>query len=247
MSNKLMDYLESMFGVNRLVPGEIRFSVNLSEPEEISFRIDALRASVEWGDGTETLEMKIEPFQHEYKKAGIYQVCVHGENITDIDVPRSHLCLLDVTKCSTLEFIDCSDNQIPELDLRFCKGLYEVYCAKNRIRELKLSKYRKLFYLSCSCNELEQIDVSGCAKLVTFRCRKNHLRKLDLSRCGRLVSLNVEQNNFDASSIRALLSTLVKRPVYDKGFLVLQRNAEDDSYDRSELQNYIKKRGWCEI
>lgn len=247
MSNKVGDFFIDLFFKKRLT-GELRFSVNVLAGGGLEFRLEAVQATVEWGDGEVSQKVNsIEPLAHTYAKSGIYHVCVKGRSITDIDIPRSNIVALDVTQCHTLEFIDCSDNQIPELDLRNCKGLYEVYCAKNKIRELKLSKYRKLFYLSCSCNELENIDLSGCTKLVTFRCRKNRLTQLDFRKCSKLVSVNIEQNNFSYEELLNLVGTLVKRPRYDTGFLVLQRNFENEDYYQAELQNLIKKRGWCEI
>lgn len=247
MNNKVGDFFVSFFSQRRIA-GQISLSVNVLAESELCFRIEAAQASVEWGDGTTSQKSdSVEPFSHKYEKTGTYQLCVKGKNITDIDIPRSNVVVLDVSQCPTLEFIDCSDNQITDLDLRNCKGLYEVYCAKNRIRELKLSKYRKLFYLSCSCNELKSLDLTGCRKLVTFRCRKNHLSELDFRKCRKLVSINVEQNDFAYRDMLNLAASLVKRPRYDTGFIVLQHDLAEGELQKNELTNLIKKRGWCEI
>lgn len=247
MSNKVGDFFVGFFCKKR-VAGQIDLKVNVLAGSELCFRIEAAQAIVEWGDGTTSQKSNLtEPFSHIYEKTGVFRLCVKGVNITDIDIPRSNVVLLDVSQCPTLEFIDCSDNQITELDLRNCHGLYEVYCAKNRIRELKLSKYRKLFYLSCSCNEIKNLDLSGCWKLVTFRCRKNHLTELDFRKCSRLVSVNVEQNDFTYPGMMKLAASLVKRSRYDTGFIVLQHNAGENELQRTELTNLLTRKGWCEI
>ena len=247
MSNKVGDFFVGFF-LKKRIAGQIGLSVNVLAGSELCFRIEAAQATVEWGDGTTSQKNNlVELFSHKYEKTGVYRLCVKGKNITDIDIPRSNIVVLDVSQCPTLEFIDCSDNQITELDLRNCKGLYEVYCAKNRIRELKLSKYRKMFYLSCSCNELKSLDLSGCRKLVTFRCRKNHLSELDFRKCRKLMSVNVEQNDFTYQGILNLVTSLVKRPRYDTGFIVLQHETGAGELQQEELANLMKRKGWCEI
>lgn len=247
MSCKIVDYFGSLFVKKRQIYGEIRFSVNLSGPEEISFRVDAQEILIEWGDGETAQGSRIEPFQHHYMKAGSYNGCIRGKNITDIDIPYCYLRTLNVSACPTLEFLDCSDNELTELDLRNCTDLYEIYCAKNKIQELKLSKYKKLFYLSCSSNQLERLDLGGCTKLVTLRCQNNLLHKLDLKRCPKLMSVNIERNKFNTQELCEFLSALVRRPVYDKGFLVFRDEEEEEEYEWTECLNIMKKRGWCEI
>lgn len=247
MSNKVGDFFVSCFSKKRIA-GQICLRVNVLAESVLCFRIEAAQATVDWGDGTTSQKSDlVELFSHKYEKTGVYQLCVKGKKITDIDIPRSHVVTLDVSQCPTLEFIDCSDNQITELDLRNCKGLYEVYCAKNRIREIKLSKHKKLFYLSCSCNELKDIDLRGCRRLVTFRCRENHLSELDFRGCRRLVSVNVEQNDFNYQGMLNLVASIVKRPRYDTGFIVLQQNTGEEKFQKEELTSLVKKRGWCEI
>lgn len=247
MSCKIVDYFGNLFVKKRQIYGEIRFCVNLSVSEEISLRVDAQEVLIEWGDGETAQGSRIDPFLHHYMKAGSYSGCIRGKNITDIDIPYCHLRTLNVSGCPTLEFIDCSDNELTELDLRNCTDLYEVYCAKNEIRELKLSKYKKLFYLSCSSNQLEHLDLGGCTKLVTLRCRNNLLRKLDLRRCPKLMSVNVERNKFNIQELCEFIAALVRRPVYDKGFLVFRGEDEDEEHKWIECLNIMKKRGWCEI
>lgn len=247
MFSKWKDYLNRLFLRNKTTEGRIELKVEVPAGKPLSFRIDAVSMQVNWGDGKQSNPCTgTEQFTHMYPAGGCFVIVVSGKNITDIDLPGCCITALDVSGCSTLEFINCSNNLLEQLDVRNCKCLYELHCADNRLRELRLEKYKKLFYLSCESNRLEELKVEGCKNLVNLYCRNNRLRALDVSHCRKLVSVNVEGNAFDQDSLQQFISTLASRPKYNVGFLEVQ-HVEGERPEEQYLRDFIFKKGWLEI
>lgn len=225
------------------VAGEIHFNVEVEAGQEIGFRVNAEQVYVQWGDGEKSeIKYVTEYFKHIYQDAGTFQVDIHGNNIIDLEAKRCNIVSLDVSKCGTLEFIDCSENRLTRLDLSKCKNLYELYCEQNQLRELKLEKYDKLCYLSCARNYLEEIELSGCRKLVSLMCNHNNLKYLDVSHCLKLATVNVRNNKMDSRAINQFLDTLAIRKSDENCFVMLRENISAD-YNR----NIYQKKGWYEI
>lgn len=247
MSSKVSDYLKKLVGDKSGV-SVIRFDVNIAAGEEISFRVDANKAYIDWGDGERSEEIRMtRMFSHRYRESGVYQAAIYGKNLVDIDMPHCHLVSLDVSECRELEFIDCSYNQLTKLDITNCNRLYELYCTNNQLQELKLGKHEKLFYLSCSCNELQNLMLEGCPSLVNLRCRNNHLHTLNVSSCPQLITVTVAGNIFTPQSMMDFLQTLNKRPQGDRGFVVFRNNFEEECCNGYELQNCLTRQGWREL
>lgn len=244
---RVAKYFRNLFSCKSIKFGEIGFNIDISTPDEISFWIDARRVWVDWVDGNKSDEITtIGLFSHKYVSTGKFRVRVYGEGIADVDIRKCNITSLEVSKCPTLEFLDCSENALAMLDVTNCKQLYELYCGRNQLQELMLGKYDNLFYISCSCNNLEKIQLSGCRNLVNFRCRQNRLDSLDVSHCRKLASVNIEGNRFDFKGLKDFLSTLVIRPSNDIGFIVFHHNIGGDD-DDSMVRSIVNKKGWREI
>ncbi len=224
---------------------EICFKTKITnENQEINFRITAKALWIDWGDGQHSyVEQPEQYLKHKYTSLGIYQVTVKGIAIRELEIRKCNLIYLNVSKCNTLEFIDCSENILTSLDIRNCSRLYEFYCEVNRLKELKLRKYKKLFYLSCAYNYLEHIELKGCRKLVSLICKQNRLNTLDVSKCLCLSTVNIEGNNMDSFAIDRFIASLRSRRRYDRGFLTLRGNIGSGNYDRT----VFLKKGWYEI
>lgn len=248
MNCKIGDFLKNMLMFSKNKPGEIRFKVNVTNFDCITFRVDAKTAIVDWGDRDISAEIKnTKKFQHIYQHAGVYEIFISGKGIINLEIKNCHITTLEVDKCPTIEFIDCSENFLTGLDVRKCTRLFELYCGKNQLRELKLEKYKKLFYLSCSCNNLESINVDGCKELSTLRCRQNNIQTLDVSHCPKLAFVNIEGNRFDYDNLIEFFSTLVTRPLNDVGLVVFYDNIDFKNYDNSKIRDLLKPKGWREI
>lgn len=102
---------------------------------------------------------------------------------------------LDVSDCSSLERLDCSDNIISRLNLDGCNSLNSLDCAYNRLTSIDLSGYTELTYLSVNDNPLTVIDISGCTQINRLDVGKGTtLYKVDVSGCSSLESLWLSDN-----------------------------------------------------
>lgn len=202
--------------------GEIRAKLRVNSGNELKFRINGDSMEVNWGDGNRSgVKKGTEYFTHVYTEGGTFDLTVTGEKIVDVYMQDCYLEKLDVTQCYTLEFLDCSENNLEELDVRNCRQLYELYCGRNRLQELKLSEYPELSYLSCPWNELRSLDLNGCRKLFQLECKGNHLTHLDVSKCKKLVGINIAKNDMTIEAVNQFLHTLAPCSFVDEGDLIL--------------------------
>lgn len=246
--DRIAEYFKDLFSGNKNRNGEIGFNIDTAVSEEISFWVDARQVWVDWGDGEKSEEIMVSGlFTHKYTVREKLRVTIYGKGVVDVDVKKCGITFLEVCKCPTLEYLDCSENLMTSLDVTDCRRLYELYCGRNRLQELKLGKYRKLFYISCSCNDLDKLELKGCRNLVNLRCRKNRLHSLDVSSCRKLAAVNIEGNLFNYNELKNFLSTLVIRPQNNVGTVVFHHNIEREDYDDTALRNIINQKGWREI
>lgn len=223
---------------------EIRFIVDISAPREINLYINAVGAYIDWGDGTPgKFFTKTIQLCHEYRDVGPYQVIISGKKIIDLEIKRCDVTVLQVNKCLSLEYLDCSGNRLTELDVSACRRLYELYCDHNELENLLLKKYDKLHRISCSQNQLKNIELKGCRNLADFDCRRNNLQTLDVSNCRKLYSVNLEWNLLDVNALNYFLRSLVARSKEDIGYVIFRNNTGNSACDKTIL--YRKR--WCEI
>lgn len=103
---------------------------------------------------------------------------------------------------SSLDILDCSDNEIESLDVSNML-LIRLSCSSNRITTLDVNN-TALSSLWCYGNQLSSLDTSTLSKLSSLRCFNNQLTSLELSNnidltylsCGlnQLTSLNLSNN-----------------------------------------------------
>lgn len=239
MIKKILDYIQKKDSCNSSCT--IRLSVDLSTEREISFRVDGENMRVEWGDHTATdVKYLTEQFTHEYATPGVFQLVIQGENITAIDMKNCHCCHLEVQECETLEFIDCSYNDLKALEVSRCRQLNELHCGNNQLETLELEGLSKLFYVFCPFNRLKTLSVKKCPKLVNLYCSHNDLQNLDLSSCRKLVVVKAENNLFDEAALLRFISTLKHKFNRTPGLLGINKNTERVSLS-------IAQKGWCKI
>ena len=101
---------------------------------------------------------------------------------------------IDISGCTDLDGLDCSENQLTELDLSGNTSLRWLYCSGNRITELDLNANSELEALRCSENQLTAIDVSANTALTELHCSGNQLTELDLSENTSVYRLECEDN-----------------------------------------------------
>lgn len=98
-----------------------------------------------------------------------------------LDCSENQLTEINVSGCTALTDIDCSNNKLTELNVRTNTELYTLRCYGNQLTELDVSEKTWLYELYCFGNELVRIDISGCTDLDGLDCSENQLTELDLS------------------------------------------------------------------
>ena len=126
-------------------------------------------------------------------------------NLTQLQSRHCDLYSLDVTGCTALNDLNCSDNAsltsitglstctaltnlsveycaLTSLDVTFCPGLQTLYCYHNNLSELDVSGLRQLGVLNCKENE-PLVEITGlydCSNMFYLECSYCSLTKLDL-------------------------------------------------------------------
>lgn len=98
-----------------------------------------------------------------------------------LDCSENQLTEINVSGCTALTDIDCSNNKLTELNVSTNTELYTLRCYGNQLTELDFSENTWLYELYCFGNELVRIDISGCTDLDGLDCSENQLTELDLS------------------------------------------------------------------
>lgn len=98
-----------------------------------------------------------------------------------LDCSENQLTEINVSGCTALTDIDCSNNKLTELNVHTNTELYTLRCYGNQLTELDVSENTWLYELYCFGNELVRIDISGCTDLDGLDCSENQLTELDLS------------------------------------------------------------------
>ncbi len=117
------------------------------------------------------------------------------------------LTALDVSGCTALQGLDCSNNQLTSLDVSGCSALQTLGCYNAKLTSINVSGCTTLAKLDCYNNQLTSLDVSGCTALQTLSCYGNQLTSLDVSGCSALQTLgcyNAKLTSINVSGCTAL-------------------------------------------
>jgi hypothetical protein len=129
-----------------------------------------------------------------YKDMGLLGIKCLGEirNMMGIEA-FINLTTLDVSGCSALQLLYCSDNQLADLNVSGLIALGGMLCRRNQLTTLDVSGLIALGYMDCSRNQLTTLEVSN-TDLWTLDCYHNKLTSLDLSNNPSLYELNCSSN-----------------------------------------------------
>lgn len=108
---------------------------------------------------------------------------------------------LNVTGCTEMRLLDCSETQLTQLDVSTCKKLKVLNCVGNQITQLDVSKNLDLVRLSIYSNRLTSLDVSKNPKLTRLSAYYNQLTDLDVSKNPKLTRLSVGWNRLTSLDI----------------------------------------------
>jgi len=183
--------------------------------------------TIDWGDGKRETDFfgLHKATEHYYEKESVQTITITGKDINYLKC--SDLISLDVSKCSTLENLECDgvvtnwdgggnpalvyeySGQLTSLDVSKCTVLKYLSCGGNKLTKLDVSKNTVLDVLSCGGNKLTNLDVSKNTALVTLNCTGNQITSLDVSKNTELRELRCPGNQLTASALNALFMTLI--------------------------------------
>ena len=157
-------------------------------------------------------------------------------NMTELHCGHCNLTSFDVTNCTALTDLYCSDNAsltsitglstctaltylsfeycaMPSLDATFCPGLQQLYCYHNNLSELNVTGLTQLGLLNCKENE-QLTEITGlvdCTKMYYLECSDCSLTTLDLRYKDDLQELWCRNNQLTILSVNGKpnLTTLV--------------------------------------
>lgn len=101
---------------------------------------------------------------------------------------------LDVSGCTGLDRLDCSENQLTEINVSGCTALTDIDCSNSKLTELNVSTNTELYTLRCYGNQLTELDVSENTWLYELYCFGNELVRIDISGCIDLDGLDCSEN-----------------------------------------------------
>ena len=96
---------------------------------------------------------------------------------------------------TSLEELDCSQNDLRELNTNGCTALTNLDCADNRINSLTVNRNVNLIRLKCCANMISELNVKENTALEELICQKNQLSSLDVSGNPNLKWLGCYENN----------------------------------------------------
>ncbi|SHM98493.1 T9SS type A sorting domain-containing protein [Flavobacterium xinjiangense] len=117
------------------------------------------------------------------------------EGIISLDVSSGSINdLTGIENFSSLEILNCQNNQLKSLNVFQNSSLKWLNCYQNPLINLDLDQNTALVSLFCGSNQLTKLDVSSNFNLITLDCSVNNLTTLELSKNIALTDLNCSQN-----------------------------------------------------
>jgi len=99
-------------------------------------------------------------------------------NLDTLDCERNQLSTLDISKNTSLVYLNVFLNQLSTLDISKNILLEQLHCDYNSLVSLDVSENSALKVLSCSGGDLINLDVSENQLLEELNCRSNDLSNL---------------------------------------------------------------------
>ena len=146
------------------------------------------------------------------------------KNIEYLDCSNNNLPSLNVSGLNKLEILDCSNNILTSLNVSGCTALTELYCDNNNLTSLNVSGLNKLEKLYCNFNDLTSLNVSGCTALRVLGCDNNNLTSLNVSECTALTGLNCSFNGLSDTALDTVFGQLPTWSAGDEGNIYINDN-----------------------
>jgi len=129
-------------------------------------------------------------------------------NINTVDsLDVSNLNISDLTGIegfSTLQYLDCSVNNINTLNLNSNEYLKYLNCSDNSLDVLRIDSLNSLDTLKCSFNNLTDLNTDGNGSLTVLECVSNNIDFLNLDNNTFLGTVRCGHNNLSTLNLSAL-------------------------------------------
>jgi uncharacterized repeat protein (TIGR01451 family) len=141
------------------------------------------------------------------------------------------LTKLDLTGLDSLEYLDCSRNDIPKLSLENNSKLNYLYFSENKLTSIQPINLQYLKQIDCSNNQLTELILNKWPNLEYIWCDHNQLKSLDLTTLKHLQGIYCSYNQLNK------LDNLYFKGGYG-GFLECNNNKITDLKIKGRLQGF---------
>ena len=226
------------------------FHIHFISYANIPFKagIYASDLSIDWGDGTSSILKEKQYFNivHHYQQEGLFHIKISGHRISNLNVSRLNLVDLQLEHCPSLEYLNCSINELKELD-EDLDGNIDFYIVGLKPNSSRISikfLYRKKFLdmLWNLARFQDELQVSEEVRVVSLswikkECLspKSNSEKISPALFTKLFEAAIYGTNYPYS----LLETMVRRVKTDK-FI----NATRAGVIKAYLTRNEKKEEW---
>lgn len=110
--------------------------------------------------------------------------------VKDINVSGKNIEWLDgIEFFTSLEFLDCAENDLTDLDVSNNKKLIGIECEHNHLESLVIGNNSNINTLFCWDNQLTELDITGCPALGGLLCYGNRIAEMDFTGTPSLVKI----------------------------------------------------------
>lgn len=113
------------------------------------------------------------------------------------DEDEDSVIFLDLSSCTALQGLDCTNYNLEGLNLTGLKALQYLDCSVNAIEELDVSTCASLKFLTCMNNAMDSLDVRGCLQLKELVCGTTPMRHLKVAGCAQLTILSCGDSSLE--------------------------------------------------
>ena len=129
-------------------------------------------------------------------------------NVTYIEAINDDLTKLDVSRCETLETIDCHDNALTSVDFSKNKKLIHVQLRENNLTEVKVSGATALEFFAADINRLTAMEFADNPALKEIHVQFNQITDIDFSGAPALDFVNIAGNRIEGYAADKVIETL---------------------------------------
>ncbi|MFP4846177.1 T9SS type A sorting domain-containing protein [Winogradskyella sp. PE311] len=130
-------------------------------------------------------------------------------SLQNLDCRNNQLTQIDVSQNLALTGLLCQGNLLVNLDITQNTALTHLYCGLNQLSTLDTSQNTSLTFLSCYSNNLSVLDISQNPNLIEIYCLNNQISVLDTSQNPNIT--RIDCNNNQMSSINVSQSSNLLR------------------------------------